>query len=541
MSDFGSVESWIGRVLNDRYQIAEFVGEGASAVVFRGRHLDLARPVAIKLLRNSMQTPEQRKIDERRFLREAVFLGRVSSPHIAGAIDYGISEGVRYLVMEFVTGPSLADLAEQEGQLAPDRVAAIGYEIADGLAAVHGCGLVHRDLKPDNIVLVPGEGTNEKAEFVKILDFGLAKLVDDSATAERLTIDGSVCGTPHYMAPEQAVDEQVGPTADLYSLGVVMFELCAGRLPFDYDSMFLLMQAHVEEEAADVREFAPAAPAWLAELITDLLAKRPEDRPASAVEVRDRIGAAAMAGNASGKPLTQRQIRALSRKRKTTKPAAKGVGLWVAGLMGFALLVLTTLLLWPASEKPTGVAVGTSAPATKEQPHAKVNGGTLGTPAVSPQPKVATLTPEQALAKAQAGFLARTDIAHAMARRAADSKFAADALYQLIVKEPSNAHAHFYLALSQDTLEQPFDALGSFSSAIAADVRYREHKPLLDVAFGYLDQPLSAAVRPAAEKMLRKHDLLAGGKKYLEAMAGDPTRPDAAAHAKRLLAELSKR
>jgi len=540
-SSFGDVDTWIGRVLDERYEILEFVGDGATAVVYRGLHLDLAKPVAIKLLHGTLSTPEQREIDERRFLREAVFLGRVSHPHVCQALDFGIADGIRYLVMEFVTGPSLFQVLEDAGKLSWERVASIGFEIADGLTAIHAGGLVHRDLKPENITLVAVDGSgNSEPEFVKILDFGLAKVVDEKTTQERLTIDGSVCGTPHYMAPEQAVDEDVGPAADLYSLGVLLFELAAGRLPFDYDSMFLLMQAHVQEEPPDLREFTPEAPGWLAELIMRLMAKDPADRPASAAEVQDEISQALVSGD-SGRAMSGRQLRALARRReKRKKPRAAAT--WLIAFMLFAVLALAGLLVWQqqqsddADATPKVVVTPNTAPGDVKpsKTAAAEPEAARRTEAAKPENQKATLVQDRAK------FAARQDLQQVMARRASDANFAATTLQQLLVKEPKNAHAHYFLALSLVTLERPIDALDAFGKALTLDPRHRGDKALLDAIFGFIDQPVNKDTRPAAEKLIKTHKLLAAGRKYLEAMAGDPTRPEAALVAKRLLGDLAK-
>ena len=263
-------------------RLIEPIGSGAMGTVYRAWQAGMEREVAVKLLRADLAGDPQLR---RRFLREARAAARLAHPNIVCVHLVGETEsGSPYLVMEHLDGTSLEDVLEQEGALPPGRALAIARQIASALAEAHAGGVVHRDLKPANVVLVERRGVGE---LVKILDFGIAKLAGGAllaGDASRLTRTGTVFGTPHYIAPEQAQGAAVDGRADLYSLGVLLYRMLSGRLPFDGSAVAVLL-AHISRPPPELSELAPQIDPRLAALVMRCLAKQPGARPASAEEL----------------------------------------------------------------------------------------------------------------------------------------------------------------------------------------------------------------------------------------------------------------
>ncbi len=266
----------VGVELEGRYRLEEVIGSGGVGVVYGARHLALDRPVAIKLLRDGF---EEAPIVRGRFEREARLLSELSHPHIVGLADYGMHDGVPYLVMERLEGQSLEERLA-DAPVDPAMVVDMMRPIVRALAFAHEQGILHRDLKPGNVFLQQLEGS----EHAKLLDFGLAKLFDgedDSGEFQpTLTRAGTVLGTPAYMAPEQASGLAVGPRADVYSAGVMLFEMLAGRPPFLADRRTELMRQHMLEEVPNPALFRAGlvvSPA-LEEVLQGCLAKDPAER-----------------------------------------------------------------------------------------------------------------------------------------------------------------------------------------------------------------------------------------------------------------------
>ena len=240
----------VGEVVADRYRIDAVLGEGGMGVVYRAEHLHLRKPHALKvLLPQWSATPEVMA----RFEREAIVAGKIASPHVVAATDFGrLPDGAFFLVMEYVDGRTLR-AALQAGALDPTRARHILGGVVSALHAAHALGIVHRDLKPENIMLVERDGDRD---FVKVLDFGIAKVqgfgVDatpaTSATSTPLTQMGAVIGTAEYMSPEQAMGQPVDARSDLYSAGVVLFEMLTGHCPFAGSAITVLRQ-HVIADA----------------------------------------------------------------------------------------------------------------------------------------------------------------------------------------------------------------------------------------------------------------------------------------------------
>lgn len=278
------------RLLSDRYRLQDCLGEGGMGKVYRAEHVLMEKPVAIKVLH-----PDVGERDEivARFRREAKAAAKLDHPNLCRALDFGRDEeGAFFFVMEFLEGPNLQDIIDDEGIIGERRALAIARQIADGLAEVHRHGIVHRDLKPDNVMIV---NERDQSEVVKITDFGVAHLMastlDDEDSPERLTRVGHVYGTPHYMAPEQVAAEDVDPRTDIYALGVVLFQMLTGSPPFDADNVARVMSKHVTQPIPALEDFNPelTAPDRLQLLIDKLMAKDRDRRPSSAEQVASSI------------------------------------------------------------------------------------------------------------------------------------------------------------------------------------------------------------------------------------------------------------
>jgi serine/threonine-protein kinase len=261
-----------------RYEVRGVLGRGGMGVVFRAFDPALQRPVALKVLAPHLATSPMAR---RRFTREARAAAAVRHEHVVAVHRVEEADGLPYLVMQCIAGESLQDRLDRAGPLAVAEVVRIGYEAASGLAAAHARGLIHRDVKPSNILLEGAPAASATGGRVKITDFGLARAVDEG----RLTQSGVVAGTPEYMAPEQARGEAIDHRADLFSLGSVLYALCGGRPPFQGPTALAVLGQVTDQAPTPLRELNPDVPAWLEQLIARLLAKDPVERFQTAAEV----------------------------------------------------------------------------------------------------------------------------------------------------------------------------------------------------------------------------------------------------------------
>jgi serine/threonine-protein kinase len=270
-----------GSILGGRYRVDRRVGEGGAGMVYRAEHLVLRQPVAIKVLRAGVAAiPEMGK----RFLREVTVAARLDHPNVVTMHDSGrLDDGSLYYVMEFLDGESLAAL-NRRGRLPLARAVDLACQLLDALGHAHARGVVHRDVKPDNVVLV----RRGDAEVVKLVDFGLAS--DEEAT-EKLTATGIAFGTPEYLSPEMATGKHLDGRADLYAVGVMLFEMLSGRRPFEDPNPAALLRAHAVAPVPSPSALAPEAaiPPAVESLILRSLAKSPADRPATAAQFKQAL------------------------------------------------------------------------------------------------------------------------------------------------------------------------------------------------------------------------------------------------------------
>jgi CheY-like chemotaxis protein len=267
-----------GTTLGGRYRLDSVIGGGSFGTVFRARHLELGRDVAVKVLATSAGSDPEALA---RFRREGASACRVQHPNAVAVLDFGVNEsGVAYLVMELLVGRSLEKELEESGRLSFTRCSEVIAPVCAALAAAHAAGVVHRDIKPSNVFL----HHTPHGEVPKILDFGIAKIVGESAIAGNLTLDGTLLGTPAYMAPERFRRGPYGPKSDVYSVGAMLYEMLAGRLPFIPASAdpLALVALQSEEEAPPLRAHRPEVPPGLDELVHAALARDPEARPTAA-------------------------------------------------------------------------------------------------------------------------------------------------------------------------------------------------------------------------------------------------------------------
>jgi len=282
-----SVEGLVGQVLDGRYRIESLIGSGGMSAVYRATHIHILKPVAVKVLHQDFALNEY-AIE--RFRREAIMTARLNHPNAIHVMDFGVTaERIIYFVMELVDGKTLRQLIEAEGKFDYRRAVALLRQVCDAVEAAHREGIIHRDLKPDNIMIqLAGE-----VERVKVLDFGIAKLKEfalqslgQNVERSNLTRAGMLVGTPQYMSPEQCRGQELDVRSDIYSLGIVLYEMLCGQPPFTTDSQFLdLLSKQLNEIPRPLREVAPTIPAAIERVVMQALEKDPERRQPSVSEL----------------------------------------------------------------------------------------------------------------------------------------------------------------------------------------------------------------------------------------------------------------
>jgi len=286
------------------YEIRELVGQGGMASVYKAYHPATDRFVAVKVMLPNMAVDET---FVKRFQREAQFVASLQHIHILQVFDYGEQDGVAYLVMPFLPGDTLADKIRNH-PLPPRESARIFRQLAQALDYAHGRGLLHRDIKPSNIMI-------DESGNALLADFGLTKMIDSSGMSQ-LTGDSSVVGTPAYMSPEQGQGIELTPASDIYSLGVVLYEMLTGDVPFQAETPVAVVFKHVSEPAPSVREANPDVPGEVAAVVDQCLSKEPEDRFPTALAMADALDKA-IEGRDMTRPAVTKQVAAMQDGEQT--------------------------------------------------------------------------------------------------------------------------------------------------------------------------------------------------------------------------------
>ena len=311
----------LGRTLDEKYLLEEKLGVGGMGTVYRARHLLIDRPVAVKVLNQRFVEDEAAQT---RFRREAKAAGRLQHPNAVGVTDFGTSaDGYVYIVMELLEGQTLRDLLAKDGPLDLAHAVSIMLQVASAVAAAHEAGIIHRDLKPANIFIAQRP---DVPSVVKVLDFGIAKLAADSLDEDdrqTLTQVGAMIGTPRYMSPEQCNGSPLTPAADVYSLGVILYEMLTGAVPFSGLSPLAIAMRHSTEAPRRPTEFISSIPAALEAVVLHTLEKRPEDRPRDANTFRlELLDTAERLGLEHAAPSTAPSMEAL-RSAGTQSPSGR--------------------------------------------------------------------------------------------------------------------------------------------------------------------------------------------------------------------------
>lgn len=359
MSQDLAADSNVGRMLGGQYRVEALIGQGGMGRVYRGLQLSVKRAVAIKLIHTALLRDQSEAV--KRFRREAEATARLSHPNSVRLFDFGVTEAEElYIVMELLQGVDLARHLAERGPLPLQEALAIARQVLLALSEAHALGIIHRDLKPDNVFLASVPGSEPIA---KVMDFGVAGIEYASSDASlRLTSTGMILGTPAYMSPEQAQGLAVGVRSDLYSFGILLFELLAGRPPFAADTTVSLLVAHVTQPPQQLKDAGVNVPrqAGVQALLDRLLAKDPEQRPASAAETLDAIEA--LVSGAQLEAVAASPEAAGSHEAAQPRPA-RHVTRFVT-VSGFLLAAASVLILRQLPAARSGSPNATSAPAS---------------------------------------------------------------------------------------------------------------------------------------------------------------------------------
>jgi serine/threonine-protein kinase len=372
-------DPYLGRTLADRYEVLAYLGRGSMGTVYSCRHRVLDKRFAIKIIRQDLARDAEAVS---RFVTEAKAASGIGSKHIVEVFDFGeLPDGAAYIVMEQLEGQTLYQLIADTPRLSISRALGIAIQIADALGAAHAAGVVHRDLKPDNVFLVRGE---DEPDFVKILDFGIAKVL---RSGSKLTQAGSVMGTPAYMSPEQAMGTATDLRTDIYALGIMLYEMAAGQVPFDAESPLAVLSMQVSDPPPKLSRRLPEdrlLPRGYEAVVEKCLVKEVEGRFQTMQEVKAALEKIASGGvphvartpssaRARRRPISVTPIfssippdfRSAGRKKWWILPAIGLPALAVAGF--FALRVQPAEIKPPAASTPQVVA---PPPVRREEPEA---------------------------------------------------------------------------------------------------------------------------------------------------------------------------
>jgi serine/threonine-protein kinase len=300
-------DALLGRTIAGKYTIESRVGGGGMGSVYRARQAGLDKIVAVKVLHRELMAEPTFAT---RFKREATSASRIDHKSSLRVLDFGEEpDGLLYIAMEFLEGKTLFKILREEAPLAPGRIVDLARQVLAALAAAHDLGIVHRDLKPENVVILPGKDDDgSPTELVKVCDFGIAKLQSRGEVDEKLTLEGSIVGTPEYLSPEQARGGELDARSDLYSMGVILFEMLTGEPPFRGDSPLAIVLKHLDAPPPRPSSITPAVDPKLEAVCLKALSKSPADRYASAREMRAALQTDTPHAAAPPQPVTRNAV-----------------------------------------------------------------------------------------------------------------------------------------------------------------------------------------------------------------------------------------
>lgn len=379
----GDIDPLIGTVLSEQYRLDAIIGEGSMGCVYAATQLSLDKEVAVKVLHAHVSAdPKVRK----RFAREARTTGSLKHPNTVEILDFGEDQGLLYLTMELLDGPDFLDIINEERPFSPARIIDLLSQTLLALEEAHDAGIVHRDLKAENIMVIEDHQGNER---VKVCDFGIAKLMEADGTA--ITVSGFVCGTPEYIAPEQAKGEDIDGRADLYALGCVLFQMLTGDVPFRGASALATITKHLTDPIPRPRRVAPDAKIFwgLERVCLRALSKDRELRFSDAKEMREALAKVLeQLGPLAEAPLGTHDEDPTAPKKPTSP--------WKVAAIACSVLFLGAAALWASGEPETS-----EAPRSQTSPEAPAASHTSMGPLrrdgdSSPNANVATPEPENA-------------------------------------------------------------------------------------------------------------------------------------------------
>ena len=400
----------IGNTIEGRYELTALLGKGGYGSVYRARQLNMDRDVAIKVILPHLVSDER---IVKRFLREAKAVSRLKNPHIVQVYDSGCTaDGTLYIVMELLQGRSLKDIFAEEGPMEPGRLARLLSQVCEALAEAHAftppgseqvAPIVHRDLKPENVMVSTTRAGNEHCY---LLDFGIVRMADDDIDMDASLTGGMAVGTPYYMSPEQGYGEKVTPAADLWALGVILFQGLTGKRPFGGKSVLAIVQAVTQEPTPPLQAEPghPELPQLLVDLAEQLLQKDPAQRPQSAADVQQLLLMAATTGTPHtpirpmprmvAPPLPELPFDAVAPEMDAVVAPQARIGRWIAVVV--VLVVATGVVGWlamPSVPPPARVALNAGQQAAAATAPAAAAAAPQPTPAVVALPAAAQPTP----------------------------------------------------------------------------------------------------------------------------------------------------
>jgi len=313
-------ETLVGQVLANKYEVLEEIGRGGMSVVYKGRHAVMDRTVAIKMLQSQLVTDQNSLL---RFQREAQAVACLAHPNIISVYEYEIHDGQPYLVMDYLVGESLADIIKRENHISTQRLVKIFIRVTDALEHAHHKGVLHRDLKSSNVMLVNTEG----GEVVKVVDFGIAKILPSSGKqAQNLTATGEIFGSPIYMSPEQCQGLPLDNRSDIYSTGVMLYEALSGEPPLLGENIVDTMQMHVTTAPQQFIEIRPDLyiPDGLEAIVKKALEKNPDQRFHSMLEFKEALEYFEKNAGAEGQRSTNAGVRPVAGSTRSTRQGMTG-------------------------------------------------------------------------------------------------------------------------------------------------------------------------------------------------------------------------